>query len=86
MGRLCIDQNLELVHVRTKINELLQEKSEASSIVSSQKKVLESDNINTTTNIGSNANTGTGTGTGTGSVNKFISLDWCFVDCKFWLS
>ena len=82
MGRLCIDQNLELVHVRTKINELLQEKNEASSIVSSSKKVLESDNINTITNIGSNANTGTGTG----SVNKFMSLDWCFVDCKFWLS
>jgi len=27
LGTLCIDQNLELVHVRAKINELMQDKN-----------------------------------------------------------
>jgi len=56
LGSLCIDQNLELAHVRPKINDLMQDRNYSSAQCGA-------DNTCVTTN--------------------FVSLDWCFVDCKF---
>lgn len=58
LGTLCIDQNLELVHVRMKINELMLRAEDKSS---------------GTAHCGAD---------NTSVTNKFVSLDWCFVDCK----
>jgi hypothetical protein len=55
LGSLCIDQNLELAHVRAKINDLMQDRNYSSAQSGA-------DNTCVTT--------------------TFVSLDWCFVDCK----
>ncbi len=108
LGSITIEQNLELIHVRTRVNDLMKEKgfsvvgapevcSVASSLAvaalgggtgsntSSPSKTaasLASVNLTTLPSTSFNSPVCVSSSSASSVSSKFVSNDWCFVDCK----
>src|SRR5690625_1254942 len=95
LGPITIDQNLELNLVRSRINDLMKEKGlcvvgpadSTQALVSSLKSTSSgsSSKISPTSNISlptTSFNSPAYVSTSSSVSSKFVSNDWCFVDCK----
>lgn len=94
---MVIEQNLELIHVRTRINDLMKEKglfvvgpSESSQTLANlQQQSLQQqsgDSNQTSPSKQSQPSTSFNSPafiSSSSASDKFVSNDWCFVDCTF---